>query len=882
MSDQIPHLNTALAGRYRIERELGKGGMATVYLADDLKHERKVALKVLKPEVAAVVGADRFLAEIKTTANLQHPHILPLFDSGEADSFLFYVMPYVEGETLRDKLEGEHQLPVDEAVRIASDVAEALQVAHEQGVIHRDIKPANILLSRGRPLIADFGIALALGAAGGGRLTETGLSLGTPHYMSPEQATGDLRVGAATDVYALGCVLFEMLIGEPPYTGSTPQAVLGKIIAGDTPSAVEQRRSVPPHVDAAITRALERLPADRFRSLREMSIALGDTSFRHGRVGTADQGGARTGWSVASLVLGGAAVLFAALWALEVRRSAPPSFYHIRFPAGQEMSTTEFGPLDWGHEAAIAFSPEGDRMVYPGPGGLLWRKERDRPTATSIPGTEGAVYPIFSPDGQAIAFFTQSGELRVASLAGGPSRILVPAGIFIRAGGAWSSDGYLYYTARSENSDFDFGIRRLRADGVGDPEPLTQRRDGEIIHVRPEPLPGGNKLLIETEGSVFMVDIRSRERHHLTEGRSPKYVPSGHLLFIAADSTLMAARLHIDRGEIDRPVPIVSGVLPRGGAVAMARSGRRLAYLSSTSEAASEALLVDRDGNATRFDPPWVGPAYPRVSPDGTRILAGNQGHVEVRSVITGAVTRLTSRDAANFRAEWFPDGERISFLAQQSAADRDEGGVIRDVFSRRVDLSEDRQLVFDHPDRSISQAVIGESYYVIRLGRGDPGTKDIWAVSRTDGTRFPVAAKEGVDERAAALSPDGRYVIYVSNETGRDEIWVSALRAGAEESSQVSLSGGTQPVWSDQGDEIFYQNGSLQLVAVAVRTDPEFELLSGETVLFSYTSEDVNHPAYDVTPDGQEFVMIGRQGRGDLVIIDSFLELLNRSSPDR
>ena len=181
MTDPVTRLNAALEGRYRVERQLGEGGMATVYLAEDLKHDRKVALKVLKPELAAVVGAERFLAEIKTTANLQHPHILPLFDSGQADSFLFYVMPYVEGDTLRDRLDWDHQLPVDEAVAIATKVAGALQAAHERGVIHRDIKPANILLSKGEPLISDFGIALAVGAAGGGRLTETGLSLGTPH-----------------------------------------------------------------------------------------------------------------------------------------------------------------------------------------------------------------------------------------------------------------------------------------------------------------------------------------------------------------------------------------------------------------------------------------------------------------------------------------------------------------------------------------------------------------------------------------------------------------------------------------------------------------------------------------------------------------------------
>ena len=300
--------------------------MATVYLADDLRHERKVALKVLKPELAAVVGAERFLAEIKTTANLQHPHILPLFDSGEADGFLFYVMPFIDGETLKDRLDREKQLPIEEAVRIASDVAEALHAAHEQGVIHRDIKPANILLSRGRPLVSDFGIALAITAAGGGRMTETGLSLGTPHYMSPEQATGDRHVGPTTDVYALGCVLYEMLVGEPPYTGSTAQAILGRIIAGELAVATEQRASVPVHVDAAIRKALEKVPADRFPRAQDFLKALADPAFRHGE---ADVTGAASGgpWKRLSTVATATAMLLglAAVWGWLRPMPSPPA-----------------------------------------------------------------------------------------------------------------------------------------------------------------------------------------------------------------------------------------------------------------------------------------------------------------------------------------------------------------------------------------------------------------------------------------------------------------------------------------------------------------------------------------------------------------------------
>ena len=304
MSNMAERLNAALEGRYAIERELGEGGMATVYLADDLKHQRKVALKVLKPELAAVVGAERFLAEIQVTANLQHPNILPLFDSGEADSFLYYVMPYIEGDTLKDRLALEGQLPVSDAVAIARDVAEALQAAHEQGVIHRDIKPGNILISRGKPLISDFGIALALSSSGaGGRLTETGLSLGTPYYMSPEQATGDQAVGASTDTYALGCVLYEMLVGDPPYAGSTAQAVLGKIVAGKRISATEERPSVPANVDATIRKALEKLPADRFASAQDFAKALGDEHFRYGELATAPASAASGPWNWLTIVM---------------------------------------------------------------------------------------------------------------------------------------------------------------------------------------------------------------------------------------------------------------------------------------------------------------------------------------------------------------------------------------------------------------------------------------------------------------------------------------------------------------------------------------------------------------------------------------------------
>ncbi len=271
-------LEVALAGHYRVEREVGQGGMATVYLARDLKHGRKVAIKVLRPDLAAVVGADRFVREIRTIANLQHPHILGLIDSGEANGTAYYVMPFVGGESLRDRLRREQQLPLADAVRLASEVAAALDYAHRQGVIHRDIKPENIMLHDGSALVTDFGIALALSTTGDTRMTETGMSLGTPQYMSPEQAMGERTITARSDVYALGCVLYEMLLGEPPFTGPTAQSIFAKVMTEKPVPPRVRRETIPEQVERAILTALQKLPADRFQSTAEFSAALAPQS----------------------------------------------------------------------------------------------------------------------------------------------------------------------------------------------------------------------------------------------------------------------------------------------------------------------------------------------------------------------------------------------------------------------------------------------------------------------------------------------------------------------------------------------------------------------------------------------------------------------------
>ncbi len=392
---------------------------------------------MLRPELSAILGAERFLHEIKTTANLQHPHILSLFDSGDADGLVFYVMPYVEGESLRDRLTRDKQLPVDTAVRIATEVADALEYAHEQGVVHRDIKPENILLYGGHALVADFGIALAASSAGAGtRLTETGMSLGTPHYMSPEQAMGEREITPRSDVYALGCVTYEMLVGEPPFTGPTPQAIVAKVLTAEPTSLTAQRKTIAPHVEAAVLTALQKLPADRFERAADFAAALAGsrpTIAGRRRVPQAALEAPRP-WSRVTLALAATTLVLAglAIWAfMRPRAGAGPRVYDAALPDGAEMSfaattaTKAYGtPV-----RNISISPAGDFAVYAarppqGDSTVLWYRSLVDASAHVITGTRGGTSPRVSPDGNRVAFL-RGGEIMVVPVTGGEPRRLL-------------------------------------------------------------------------------------------------------------------------------------------------------------------------------------------------------------------------------------------------------------------------------------------------------------------------------------------------------------------------------------------------------------------------------------------------------------------------
>ena len=886
MSDLVSRLNAALKGRYAIERELGEGGMATVYLADDLKHERKVALKVLKPELAAVVGAERFLAEIKTTANLQHPHILALFDSGEADGFLFYVMPFVEGETLRDRINREKQLPVDESVALAVKVAGALQHAHEHGVIHRDIKPANILIQGGEPVVGDFGIALAVGAAGGSRLTETGLSVGTPYYMSPEQATGDQAVGPPTDTYALGAVLYEMLTGDPPYMGSTAQAVLGQIIAGEAVSSIKKRGSVPANVDAALRCALEKLPADRFKSVQDFVRALGDPHFRHGEpAGIAAAGGALAGfWRPLALVMTALSLVLLGTTILDWIRSESARVVRLSIRlAGEEG-------MAFRTENRIALSPDGTTIVYVGPGEAsptrLWVRDLSQLNASPLRGTDGACCPTYSPDGQSVAYVEVADQLlKTVDVGGGAGAIVADS--ILSFGLSWGADGYIYAIRNLSGGLSSDGIFRVPETG-GDLERVTtvDPANVEVVHRSPWVLPSGEGMLFyigygnTPTGDVAVVDFRTGEDRILTTGVLPLYTATGHLVFSSQEGVLFAAPFDEGRQEITGPiVSLAEDVATRQSNldVAISESGTLIYGVGNVG--AESIVWVDRNGDWEPIESGWIENFETlALSPSGDRLAvsidAGPSDHqLWIRPLPVGSLTKFTIEGTLNFRPFWSADGEQLLFVS-------DRGDTPNDLYTRPVQGGVAEPLL--DLDRSIWEGEWSPNgeWLIYRLGQ--PPTRDLFVKNvHPDSVGHTISASDDFEEVMPTLSPDGRWLAYQSNETGQYEIYVRPFPNIDDDKQAVSTNGGEEPVWSRDGTELFYwQPASGELVAAGVTTEPAFAV-SERNVLFSLADyqrgqEFCCHPTYDVHPDGERFIMIRRlSGGNEFVFVQNFFEEL-------
>ncbi len=872
MPEVTSRLSTALANRYRIERHLGAGGMATVYLAEDLKHKRKVALKVLKPDLAAVLGAERFVQEITTTAGLQHPHILPLFDSGEADGFLYYVMPYIAGETLRDKLDRETQLGIDEAVRIATELADALDYAHRHNVIHRDIKPENILLHDGRPMVADFGIALAVSAAAGGRMTETGLSLGTPHYMSPEQATAEKDLTNRSDIYSLGVVLYEMLTGDPPHTGSSAQQIIMKIVTDEARPVTELRKSVPAGVAFAIAKSVAKLPADRFASAADFATALTDGGTMAAAARSASAvpisrvvpPTSRLVWRVVPWAIAIAAVAWAMGSAGSSDAGRVASF--VRLPRV---------PLYTDPSGILAVSPDGSHLAYVAigqQGQQLFVHAMDELEPRALPGTGGAEEPTFSPDGQWIAFLTNL-ELQKVPITGG-APVFIAEVLGNQRGAHWGDDDFVVMAPNVNG-----GLLRVSADG-GMPDTLIwpDREAGETAFRWPEVLPGGRAVLYTDGGSldemrVMVYDLESGDRHQLASGMRPRYARSGHLLYVTPGGVINAVPFDPDRLEVTGAArSVAEGVLVEagGGAEYDISDDGVLVYFQGGSDA-SELVTIDQNGSERMLlgeARNYVGVSY---SPTGTMVAvavaADAATDIWVYDLALGTLARRTF-GRENTYPSWSPDGRDIVFSSDRS-------GVGRGLWLVPADGSGQPRPLYGV--ESPSNVYEGEwspdgSWFVFRETGAATG-RDIFAFQIGEDTTIVPVVSSAANERSLALSPDGAWLAYTSNKTGQDEIYVQEF-PGPGGIWLVSSDGGAEPLWAPDGRELYYRT-SAEFIVARVETTPTFRVLGRDVLFPDRYLRQVSYRRYDVHPNGDSFVMVKATGLAELIVTLNWMDRL-------
>jgi serine/threonine-protein kinase len=824
--ESTQRLTAALAGRYAIERELGHGGMATVYLARDLKYNRPVALKVLRPELTAALGLERFLREVRISARLDHPHILTLIDSGESDGFLWYVLPYVHGESLREALNRERQLDLGQALTITRQIAGALDYAHREGVIHRDIKPENILLHEGEAMLADFGIAVAVREAGGDRLTESGLSLGTPQYMSPEQATGERELDARSDVYSLGAVLYEMLTGEPPHTGPTMQAVIAKLLT-ERPTRVRTvRDTVPEGVDNAVAKALAKVPADRFHGASQFAAALDE----RGAVGRA------TLPRPLKWALGTAGIVTLAAVIVILAHPRPNS-----------LTLGEFTPitLEAGLEIEPSISPDGKLVAYAGgplsQTRIYVRQPGGRPVALTADSGPPQRRPLWSPNGTRILFETDEDLFLVPSLGGVPRLMARRA-----CCAAWSPDGreVAYVGSPRRPGSFerpesifvrppDGGAPRFVA-GVFDPHSLAWSPDGKWLAL----VSGNDQFAVGTAlfgntgpSAIFVVPAAGGTPVPVTDNTklnvSPAWTPDGrHLLFVSdrdGARDVYAVRLGSSGTPAGTPSRITTGL--NAHSISISASAARLAYSVYTSRANVWTIAIPTDGpvsvdRATQITTGNQTVEQMTLSPDGRWLYfdSNRSGNADIyRMPVNGGETeQLTTDPADDFGPDISPDGRWMA-LYSTSAGNRDifvmpaDGGEAQRVTD---DPGEERFPSWSPDGRSLAYTLTGadarDGLYVIsrdasgrwgtprqvwnkaNLGRWSPDgrtlvsawTDGVWLIPAAGGVSRRVAPPlETVSDREPAWaywSRDGRTIYCKSRDrAGRSWIWGVAVTGG-------------------------------------------------------------------------------------------------------
>ena len=799
-------LSAALSGRYVVEREIGRGGMAVVYLARDTKHDRLVAVKVLNPELGAMLGAERFLSEIKTTATLHHPNLLPLFDSGEANGLLYYVMPFLEGESLRTRLERERQLPIEDAVRIATGIANALSYAHAHGVIHRDLKPENVLLQHGQPIVLDFGVALAVRNAAEGRKTQTGISVGTPQYMSPEQAAGEKHIDARADIYALGALTYEMLAGEAPHTGPSAQAIINKVMSAEPRPVTAARPSVPPHIASAVHRALARVPADRFPNAAEFARALEHNAAgmgtgaspapagSSGSVAVSQTRGWGTSWGVGVLALAALAVALA-VWALfRPLPERPSRQLVVNLPQLSRVGDPVLSPTG----TAVAFTGDG----------RLWVRFLDDLDARPLEGTTDATAPFWSPDGLRVAYFVGNRVFSVPARGGTPrlltslDRACAQEGV---CGGSWTDDERLLVS-----SGFA-GVQEVDARG-GTPRPLIGPGKGEHFH-GVAAIPGGRGALVtvDPDSGANRIDVwDGRERRVLLPNATAlQHVESGHVLFRRGGGVwaLPLSRSLEANGD---PFLVVDRVwfasASRDGTLLFVRTGDRFRQLVWVNRAGATLAEVGTDaGDASN----------PALASDGRIAFTGGDG-LQIHAPALGTRAPLGGGDRDQDAAAWSSADDALYYASLRP------GG--RDQVDTRIRVMRPGRVPSTVVDSGFDPAVSADGR-TLTYTTGDVADMDLWyrPLLPTLGPSAPFLVGPG---HAAALriSPDGRFAAFMAGDwaTGKFEIYISRFPSGADR-TQVS-SGGvrywSRVAWSPAGDELYYvreSDGTLMVIPVSL-----------------------------------------------------------------
>ena len=878
--DEASQINSALAGKYRIEREIGQGGMATVYLAHDLRHDREVALKVLNPELAAVLGKERFLAEIRVTARLQHPHLLPLFDSGDAEGRLFYVMPYVQGESLRSRMDNQRQLPMSEAIRIAVGVGSALDYAHRHGIIHRDLKPENILLHEGEPLIADFGIALALTAAAPARITQSGVFLGTPQYMSPEQASGERAIDGRTDIYSLGAILYEMLTGEQVFTGRTAQAVIARVVTEKPRPLRTLRDTIPSHVESAVECALAKIPADRFETAQEFvdalrgtrTVPVQDLSSTNAvspvnRIARLNWFGTRS--RLAALVIAGIAL---GALAVKLFTPAPTLSRPTRFLLTQNDSARFRSPP----YLSMSLARDGSRIVYVGGDATrigLYVHELDELDAKPIRGLdpgEIAEQPVLSPDGRNVLFRSDT-HLKRVPVDGGTPVPVSDVGISY----SWGDNGViLIYSAP--------GTLYQTSEGGGPMRVVAKASREQHITTFGYPylLPGSEAALVTlykggveaTMAYLGVVRLSDGEIIDLqTPGSNPRYA-AGYVFFARPNGSVFAAPFDLRRLRLTGPAaPVQDNVVMKiGGAAEFGVSDNgTLVYRSGVST--KRLVSVDLRGNETQLLAELRDYQSPRFSPDGNRVAVGVFGtergaETWIYDKQSGALTRLTA--GGGDRPEWSPDGRNVLSVHR--------GDEMEAVVTQRWDGSDTPKDFLRVPGKQVmelSMPASGHGYLAARVGAP---LRDIWIAPVDSPQALRPFVATPAEEMMPNVSPDGKWLAYVSNESGRPEVYVRPM-PGPGRRLQVSTDGGIEPQWSPKRGELFYRGGGKIILARIANLETSATVTRQPLFDDVYYSAPI-HAMYSVSPDGTRLVFAKPSGgEAKTVVVLNWLDEVRR-----